>query len=76
MVEECEYHFLILVKSRNEHNYCQKISPSYWTKDQSKRILKGDLSAYYAKKAFIPVIPQGTMASYFAQKQELDVNMF
>lgn len=72
--ESLSDHLLEPVKSRDEHNYCRAYARTSWSYSLDTRLSRVDISADYAKQAFIPVVSQGTMSDYFAQRQGLNVN--
>eukprot|EP00171_Calliarthron_tuberculosum_P010739 IDg10739t1 len=85
MVDDCKVkplseawgrHLVYAVDSRDEHNRCRNAALSAWGTCENSRLSRADISADYAKQAYLPVVAAGTTKDYFIQKQGLDVNLF
>jgi len=69
-------HLSLAVDSRDEHNSCRNSAAVHWNSTNTAVLVRADLSIDYAKQAFLPVVPSGTIGDFFVEKQGLDINMF
>jgi len=58
-------HLTLAFDSRDEHNICRGIASTMWAAVSNNNVQRADLSIDYAKQAYIPVIPAGTVRDLF-----------
>lgn len=69
-------HLAYGVDSSDEHNDCRKKAAICWSNGGGTRMERADISADYAKQAFLPSVAARKTKDFFAGEQGLNVDLF